>query len=397
MCNQYINKQMRKIVLAVVSLLILASCSESTTKNIKTFTIKGDLKDKSIENLFLYSVVNQHYNYFSLIDTIHIKDGKINYTNDSLMTELYFVSLKGPDTRENLKTGDYVFFTKGLNEVVISKNDKHPFVIDVKNSEIEAQYKEFNITKDSVGQQKLLDSLDQLFYAARDKNDEAEMKRIKESSAPIYDKAYADLHKLEERKGSLFGLYLYYRYKFRNQVINDTATIHSVYNMLNSYDDDAKNSAYYHKISKRLDKMEKVAVGSKAPDFKGLNREDKEVKLSDFKGKYVLVDFWSSNCSWCRKETPNLLKTYNEFKDKGFTILGVSSDRKKELWTKAIDEDKSFWDHIILDNKELKRVSNEYVITGIPHIFLVNPDGIIVAKGLRGNAIYETVAKEISK
>ena len=147
----------------------------------------------------------------------------------------------------------------------------------------------------------------------------------------------------------------------------------------------------------KLDALKLTIVGQTAPPIAGEDKEGKAFSLSDLKGKYVLVDFWSSSCTWCRKETPVLLKTYNAFKDKNFTILGVSTDLKKTEWLKAIKEDGAIWNHLLLKGDARKQVMADYSIVSIPQILLVSPDGIIIAKDLRGNKVYETVEKAVMK
>lgn len=152
-------------------------------------------------------------------------------------------------------------------------------------------------------------------------------------------------------------------------------------------------SIYYQIISERAAKLENVAVGKMAPDFTMNDIDGNPVSLSSFKGKLILVDFWASWCGPCRRENPHVVKLYTEFKDKGFDILGVSLDKKKDAWLKAIEDDKLTWNHV----SDLKGWGNEaaklYVVSGIPHTVLIDAEGKIVAKNLRGDDLHNKVAE----
>lgn len=148
-------------------------------------------------------------------------------------------------------------------------------------------------------------------------------------------------------------------------------------------------------LKERVSMMKKVAVGQKAPDFTMNDVEGNPVSLSSKLGpKALLVDFWAAWCNPCRQENPNVVKVYSEFNKKGFDIIGVSLDRRKEDWVKAIADDKLTWTHV----SDLQYWNNSaaglYAVSSIPSNFLLDENGIIIAKNLRGDDLLNKV-KEV--
>ncbi|MEO8885777.1 MAG: TlpA disulfide reductase family protein [Mucilaginibacter sp.] len=152
-------------------------------------------------------------------------------------------------------------------------------------------------------------------------------------------------------------------------------------------------------IKQSIDQAKITAIGAIAPDFTQKNINDIPIKLSSFRGKYVLIDFWASWCGPCRDENPNLVKNYNKYKDKKFTILGVSLDRPgaKADWLAAIKRDGLAWPQVTDLKFWNSEVAELYAVTAIPANFLIDPFGKIIARDLRGADLDKKLAEVLGK
>lgn len=174
--------------------------------------------------------------------------------------------------------------------------------------------------------------------------------------------------------------------------IIDVPLIEPIFNSLSAT---LKNSAAGREFKQMMEDKRRVSIGRQAPVFTQNDQFDRAVSLQDFKGKYVLIDFWASWCKPCRAENPNLVKAYERFKDKNFTVIGVSLDMsgRKADWIKAIKDDGLDWTQV----SDLKfwdnAVAKLYGIRSIPQNFLLDKEGKIIAENLRGEALINKLAE----
>ncbi len=157
------------------------------------------------------------------------------------------------------------------------------------------------------------------------------------------------------------------------------------------------SSKYAIELHTRVIEMSRSAIGAFAPEIKLHDPFGKEIALSSLRGKIVLVDFWASWCAPCRKENPNVVKLYQKYKDKGFDVFGVSLDKNRENWIKAINDDKLLWNHVSDLMEWNSPLVKTYNFESIPHTVLIDREGKIIALNIRGNELESKLAEVFLK
>jgi peroxiredoxin len=156
--------------------------------------------------------------------------------------------------------------------------------------------------------------------------------------------------------------------------------------------EELKNTEIGKALTKQFNEVKKLSVGSIAPDFSAPTPEGDTISLKSSLGKVTILDFWAAWCKPCRVENPNLVKIYDEFHKKGLSVVGVSLDRKAEDWKKAIEEDQLPWHHMSNLKFWQDPIAQLYNIKSIPATYILDAEGKIIAKNLRGEELYEKIA-----
>lgn len=345
------------------------------------FVIKGEMKN--IKDTFSFIYLNYRTGGDWKMDSALVKDGK--YELKGSFEEAQLVRLRA----------SYVESTPGKKRAISFKKDIASIFLGTGTAKVISTDSFSNITvKGSAThdaylalQAKLKDvndkqeALSKQYTELRMKKDEEGMKALE----PKFDELEAEgkkVYKAFAIENPKSPMALYAVKQFAGWDIN-ADEVEPVYNALPAA---AKAQPSAKELEEKIGIAKKTGIGKFAMDFTQNDTLGNPVSLSSFKGKYLLVDFWASWCGPCRAENPNVVKAFNQYKDKGFTILGVSLDQPnaKDKWIKAIHDDQLTWTHVSDLQYWKNAVAVQYGIQAIPQNLLIDKEGKIIGKNLRG-------------
>jgi peroxiredoxin len=363
--------------------VILLSLFIYSCKDKSNFTLSGTINNPgSLKKIYLLEADSSA---ISVIDSTNISDqGKFQFKHPAPYANLFKIRLGGSIFDMVAKNGDDIDFSTDL------KDNAHAY--KVSGSDESSKVQEFNKISNFYG-----DKSAKITQEYQDKSQALgkQSDSLIKIYMPIFQKNVTDysdavLKFVNDNKTSLAGFYAATSLeptKYEAQLITYADAIK----------DSFKDNPAVQKFIKQMMYAKPLSVGHTAPDFTVAGVDGKPIKLSDYKGKYVMIDFWASWCAPCRAENPNVVKQYAIYKPLGLNILGVSLDVNKELWQKAIAADKLTWAH----GSDLKNFEGPterlYHIEAIPSNVIIDPKGNIVAKNVTGADLEEFLNKTFNK
>ncbi|WP_207430306.1 TlpA disulfide reductase family protein [Sabulibacter ruber] len=368
----------KQIILAAAALAVLGACQKkgvATADTDKSYRITGKITNMTRGNVYLDELGEQA---FVPVDTATInKDGTFvmeGTVNEPAIYKLAF------DNQEGI-----MLVVDNQPIEITADSGKVAQSYTVKGSKDSELIKELNGIMQ--GMQQNVTALNQQFQQAATQGNQEEMKRLQEQFMAAQQDNQTKLKAfVKANPASVVSVYT------AGNILNLDEHFTFVDSMSTAFKQSLPNSKYTKALDERLTRIRSTALGSAAPNITLPSPQGPEISLASLRGKYVLIDFWASWCGPCRQENPNVVRMYNKYKDKGFEIFGVSLDQDRTKWLNAIEKDKLTWPHVSDLKGWESSAASLYGVTAIPQTVLLDKEGKIIAKNLRGAALEAKLA-----
>ncbi len=369
--------KLRNILIAAALLLVVIACDETSGIKEKGVRISGKIENPEATGIIVLESLNE--NSFDVVDTIALEmDSTFHIAYDVSEPNLY---------RLRLYNKQAVFFILNPTDesitVNVGQNIENGFeVIGSKETDDFMDIQKTAAEMQNYGQQ----FMPQLMQAQQAGNQQA----VDSLQAIVLEKQRSIR---EDVKTKITGMGTSVAAILSTQLLDPSEDFEFLKKLADKFKKDGANSKMATQFVSQIDKLSATSIGAMAPEIDLPTPEGNNVKLSSLRGNYVMVDFWAAWCGPCRKENPNVVKAYNKYHDKGFEVYGVSLDKTKEKWVAAIAKDGLPWTQVS-DLQYFNSVAAAaYGVTSIPATVLIDREGKIIAKNLRGAALEEKLAE----
>jgi len=368
-------KSLKKSIWIGLVFIGATACAQQEKTFDGSVVIRGDL-DNHPEG---YVVLSQYRdNTTEVIDTLEVgSNGKFEYTLTLESPGFYDLSLM------NQEQVRLALYDEDVEVKYDFKSDAKPSITGSTDTE---QLKK--VDQLAVDYQEEINKLNSEYYEAMNAKNQDKIKDIQERAMGLESaqsgKVKAVITDMDGSFASLAAI----------GMLNPRTDFQFLDSLITALDERYPNTKNIVAVKQQLDEMRALSVGQPAPEISLPNPEGQTVNLSDLRGNYVLIDFWAAWCKPCREENPNVVRLYNEYKDKGFEVFGVSLDRTREAWLRGIQEDGLEWTQVSDLQYFNSAAADTYQINAIPATYLIDPDGKIIAKDLRGSRL-EDKLKEL--
>jgi len=313
-----------------------------------------------------------------VLDTLDV-DGQGNFSYDVDVTSPTFFEL-------NLYGQKSIRLALYHEDVEVSYDFSNPESLAIEGSNDSQQM--LKIEQLMQDYQAKVNSLNEAYSEAMSKNDTETIKQIQTQAMDLESNQASEVKNVINGMGDSFASLA------AIGLLNPKNEFQFMDSLVTKLDERYPDTKSIIQIKQQLEEMRALSMGQVAPEIELPNPAGELVKLSSLRGKYVMIDFWAAWCKPCREENPNVVRLYDKYKDQGFEVFGVSLDRTKDAWVKAIEEDGLTWTQVS-DLEYFNSAAAElYQIDAIPATYLIDPDGKIIGKDLRGPSL-ESKLEEI--
>ncbi|MBX3241338.1 MAG: AhpC/TSA family protein [Chitinophagaceae bacterium] len=370
---------MNKILaLVLLSGIFATACN---TQRADSYTITGKITGMDTGHVYLYDIQNED----AVPDTAVIKNGSFEFTGSAEEPKFVYLGLG-----ESVPVQPLGFFLEN-SRIVINGSIDSLAKAKITGSTTHAEFEQYNSGFAAIREQQR--SLIEEYQDADVTGDITKMEEIRNR----FQLLEGDVKNLVNEFVKAHPASYVSPFLLAQSASAMDAGAEELEPLYNALSEKTKNSFFGKEVAKTLEVLKKTSIGAVAPDFTLNDPKGNPVSLSSFKGKYTLVDFWASWCGPCRVENPNVVKAYQAFQSKGFDILGVSLDESREHWEKAIVDDQLAWTQVAdIEKGGRSDVAIEYGIKGIPMNFLLDREGKIIAKNLRGAELIQKLQEVLN-